>query len=59
MEILFIIGLIILSFNVFRFFLGNYSILKSDKPIWFKILNVVESTTINIVLLILILNYYN
>jgi len=58
MKILFIIGLIFLSLNVFRFITGNYQIFKSNQPLYMKIWNVIESIGISIVLLILILNYY-
>ena len=58
MKTLFIIGLIFLSINIFRFIIGNYQVLKSDQPIFMKIWNIIESIGISITLIVLILNYY-
>lgn len=59
MGLLFIIGLILLSINVFRFISGNYIILKNKEiPIALRLWNVVETVGIGITLLILILHYY-
>lgn len=60
LNILFIIGLVLLSLNTLRFILGNYTIIKSKEFNWYlKIWNVLESIGISVVLVILILNYYN
>ncbi len=58
MNILFIIGLIFLCLNVLRFITGNYAIFITNAHIIVKIWNLIESVSINIVLLILIINYY-
>jgi len=58
MKTLFIIGLIFLFINTFRFVIGNYQVLKSDQPIFMKIWNIIESIGISITLIVLILNYY-
>lgn len=60
MKAIILIGIILLSINVSRFLIGNINILKNDKlPIFLKIWNVFESLYISIILILLILKYYN
>jgi hypothetical protein len=60
MKILFIIGLIFLCINVFRFLLANIQIFKlKEYSLKMKIWNLIESIGICVVLAILIKNYYN
>lgn len=57
-EILFIIGLTMLSLNVLRFIIGNYGVIKGELPGYIKVWNVVESIWITVIFVILVLNYY-
>jgi hypothetical protein len=58
-KILFIIGLVFLSFNILRFIIGNYAIFKSKEIKWYlKVWNLIESIGITVVYILLVIKYY-